>query len=298
MQQTRPLNLDGILTYEALGNITKLPAADAGGKGELKSSYYADSQIATQIQNSGTIEYSYDPAGRTLETTTNGKKSVSHYPGPGEAIAWTSEGSEQWTRDIPGINGTLTATQANTGTTVLQLHDLQGDIVGTVGLAESETKLLSTYNSTEFGVPTTSSPPKYSWLGAVGVTDALPSGVANQGGASYVPLIARTLQTAGITIPAAEITGTPYVNVNSSWIYENAAGASERQIAAANAARHALEGVGSTLFGGGEEEGGGGPLAEFGFEPTGNDAHAAGYIHCAAGETNGLPHPSTHNPGL
>jgi hypothetical protein len=141
---------------------------------------------------------------------------------------------------------------------MLQLHDLQGDIVGTVGLAESETKLFSTYNSTEFGVPTTSSPPKYSWLGAIGITDALPSGVANQGGASYVPLIARTLQTAGITIPAAEITEVTYVNLNSSWIYENAAGASERQIAAANAARQALEGGGSALFGGGEEEGGGG----------------------------------------
>jgi hypothetical protein len=125
-------------------------------------------------------------------------------------------------------------------------------------LAESETKLFSSYNSTEFGVPTTSSPPKYSWLGAVGITDALPSGVANQGGASYVPLIARTLQTAGITIPAAEITEATYVNVNSSWIYENAAGASERQIAAANAARQALEGGGSTLFGGEEEGGGGG----------------------------------------
>jgi hypothetical protein len=52
---------------------------------------------------------------------------------------------------------------------MLQLHDLAGDIVGAVEDSESVTKLFSTYNSTEFGVPTTGSPPKYSGLGADGI---------------------------------------------------------------------------------------------------------------------------------
>jgi hypothetical protein len=104
-----------------------------------------------------------------------------------------------------------------------------------VRLNATETKLLTTYNSTEFGVPTTSSPPKYSWLGAAGVADTLPSGVTNQGGTSYAPLIARTLQTNGVAIPAAISTNTPYVNVNSSWLWENAGAASARQIEAGNA---------------------------------------------------------------
>jgi YD repeat-containing protein len=233
--------IDAGVTYEPLGDITKLPASDAGAKTELTTSYYVDGQVATQTQGTETVEYGYDPDGRTLETTTNGKKVVSHYAGPGEALAWTAEGTE-WTREIPGIDGTLTATETNGGTPVLQLHDLQGDIVGTVRLNATETKLLTTYNSTEFGVPTTSSPPKYSWLGAAGIADTLPSGVTNQGGTSYAPLIARTLQTNGVAIPAAISTNTAYVNVNSSWLWENAGAASARQIEAGNAARRALEG--------------------------------------------------------
>lgn len=125
-------------------------------------------------------------------------------------------------------------------------------------LNATETKLLTTYNSTEFGVPTTSSPPKYSWLGAAGVADTLPSGVTNQGGTSYAPLIARTLQTNGVAIPAAISTNTPYVNVNSSWLWENAGAASARQIEAGNAARRALEAGGPALGEEEEEEEGGG----------------------------------------
>ena len=91
---------------------------------------------------------------------------ISHY-GSSSSVTWTSEGTEKWTRDIPGIDGALDAIQESGKTPLLQLHDLQGNIVGTVADSESETKLFSTYDSTEFGVPTTSSPPKYSWLGAI-----------------------------------------------------------------------------------------------------------------------------------
>jgi hypothetical protein len=40
----------------------------------------------------------------------------------------------------------------------LQLHDLQGDIVGEASDNDAETKLLTTYNSTEFGVPPGAAP--------------------------------------------------------------------------------------------------------------------------------------------
>jgi hypothetical protein len=40
------------------------------------------------------------------------------------------------------------------------------------------------------------------------------------------------------------------------------------------------------------------PLSDFGLEVTGSNAHAAGHIQCVVGETNGLPHGSTHTPGL
>jgi hypothetical protein len=103
-------------------------------------------------------------------------------------------------------------------------------------------------------VPTTGSPPKYSWLGAAGITDTLPSGVTNQGGISYAPLIARTLQTDGVAIPAALSTNTAYVNSNSAWLWETAGAASARQIEAANAVRRALEGGGVVLMAKAKEE--------------------------------------------
>ena len=73
---------------------------------------------------------------------------------------------------------------------MLQLHDLQGNIVATAAdNTRTEAKLLSTYNSTEFGAPQHGSkaPPKYAWLGAAGIASELPSGVITEGATSYVP---------------------------------------------------------------------------------------------------------------
>jgi tripartite motif-containing protein 71 len=196
------------VSYEAFGNIIKMPAADAG-EHEITSTYYVDNQLVSETQNSETYKYLYDPSGRTMETTSEGKTSskvISHYAGSGNALTWTSEGSEKWTRNIPGIDGALDAIQTSTGTIEVQLHDLQGNIIGNVNDSESETKLHSTYNSTEFGVPQPgTTPPKYAWLGAAGISTeaAFGSGVATQGGASYVPQVARALQTAPVVPPGA-----------------------------------------------------------------------------------------------
>lgn len=160
------------IAYETFGNATTMPAVDAGGH-ELTSSYYVDGQLATEKQNGETLNYLYDPAGRALETISEGTssgKAVDHYAGPGGAVAWVSEGGESWTRNVPGIDGTLAAIQKNGQAPVLQLHDLQGNVIATAALSETETKLLSTYNSTEFGVPQPgTTPPKYAWLGAGGL---------------------------------------------------------------------------------------------------------------------------------
>jgi YD repeat-containing protein len=218
--------IDPGTSYDTLGNATSLPAVDAGGH-EMVDTYYVDNQVRTQTQNEETVAYSYDPAGRTREAVSTGKTSgtaVSHYSGPGEALAWTSEGSETWTRNIPGIDGSLDAIQANGGAPVLQIHDLQGDIVGAAALSETETKLLSTYNSTEFGVPQPgTTPPKYAWLGATGVSSepAQSSGTSTEGGASYVPQIARDLQTAPVVPPGAfpngQGTGSQYGSEIPGW---------------------------------------------------------------------------------
>ncbi len=143
------------IAYETFSNTTKLPATDAGGE-ELTTSYYVDNQVDTQKQDGQTFSYTYDPSGRINETIneTKGKlTSIDHYDAPGEGVAWVSEPEGAWSRDIPGIDGSLAAIQKSSGTTTLELHNIGGNIVETASLSTTETKPLSSYNSTEFGVP-------------------------------------------------------------------------------------------------------------------------------------------------
>ena len=236
------------LAYEELGNITSTPAADAGGH-QITSSFYIDNQVATQAQNGETLSYNYDPEGRTLETTSQGKTTgttVTHYPGPGEAVSWLSETSERWTRQIPGPDGTLTATATNLGTVTLLLHDLTGNVVATAARSETEPALLSTYNSTEFGAPSEGkTPPRYAWLGAGGITSepSFESGAIIAHGASYVPQVARTLQTAPITPPGAHPFGVgetnPYSREISAAVLASAEAEAQQAFAEAEAARQA-----------------------------------------------------------
>jgi YD repeat-containing protein len=227
---------DAGVAYDTFGNTTKLPAADAGGF-ELTSEYYVDNQVAKQIQNGETIEYKLDPEDRTRETVSSGNTAatvVSHYDGSGGAIAWTSEASgAKWTRNIPGIGGTLAAVEHSGEETKpeLQLQDLQGDVVATAAISETETKLLKTYNSTEFGVPSgKEAPPKYAWLGAVGVAGELPSGVITQDGVTYVPQTGRALQSESLAPNKPDNTPTMFVSTIESIAGEAAASSAQLTI--------------------------------------------------------------------
>ncbi len=195
------------VTYNEFGAITALPPAEAGGS-ELTNTYYSDNQMQSMTQHKSqtqpeeTIGYNLDPAGRIRETIATGQLNtsdvISHYTGPGETPAWTANTSasgEEWTRNIPGINGRLAAVQNDGETPVLQLSNLHGDIIATAYLSEAATSLASTIKeATEFGVPATEAPPKYSWLGAIELPTELPSGVIAMGARSYIPQLGRFLQ--------------------------------------------------------------------------------------------------------
>jgi len=120
---------------------------------------------------------------------------ISHYAGDSDSPAWTVDSAGKWTRDIAGIDGNLAAIQTNGGTPVLQLPNLHGDIVATAAMSETETKLLSTAETTEFGTPSVSNPSKYSWLGADQRSTELPTGVIAMGARTYIPQIGRFEQT-------------------------------------------------------------------------------------------------------
>jgi sugar lactone lactonase YvrE len=252
--------IDTGVEYEALGNQTKIPAADAG-EHEITASFYTDNQVAVQKQNGETTSYSYDPEGRTEKTVSEGGTKatvVNHYPGPGEAISWACEETvkeceegkgTKWTRDIPGIDGSLGAVEKSGQAAVLQLHDLEGNVIATAAVSETETKLLTTYNPTEFGVPVNGTPPtKYSWLGAGGLATEQASGAANPGGGSYVPQLGAPLQTEPITPPGAP-DGTyvnPYIgSAGSAADFAGdsayAAGAPGREVARQKAAQEEWE---------------------------------------------------------
>ncbi len=231
------------VSYDVFGDTIKLPAADAGGS-ELLSEYYLDGQVHVQEQNKEKIEYKLDPEERTLETISSGNtagKLVAHYDGPGGALAWKGEGSgesEKWTRNIPGIDGTLTASQTGEGKTghpaVLLLHDLQGNVVGEAAVSETETKLLKTYDSTEFGVPNNKeAPPTYAWLGAAGVASELPSGVITQDGITYVPQTGRPLQTEGVAVPSPGNAATPFTRPIELWVGSKAGEGAARELSKA-----------------------------------------------------------------
>ncbi len=183
--------------YSPFGDITSLPATDAGGS-TLESAFYADGQAAEQRQAGVTLGYQLDPAKRISETTTTSSKGAStlidHYSGEGATPAWTTETGGKWTRYIYGINDGLAAIQADSEMPVLQLSNLHGDIIATAADEEAASKLLSSTNTTEYGVPTTGSPARYSWLGTQELPTEFPSGVIAMGARSYVPQLGRFLQ--------------------------------------------------------------------------------------------------------
>ncbi len=185
------------VSYETFGNITSLPAADAGGS-TLTSTYYVDNMLASQEQNGEKIGYNLDPAGRILETISSGTTSstvTSHYQGPESSPASTITSTGSWTRNITGINGALAAIQTNGATPMLQLADLHGDIIATASTSETESKLIPANETSEYGVPRTSITAKYSWLGAGRRPTELPTGIINMGARTYIPQLGRFEQT-------------------------------------------------------------------------------------------------------
>ncbi|HEY1687326.1 MAG TPA: RHS repeat-associated core domain-containing protein [Solirubrobacteraceae bacterium] len=199
---------DAGVSYNSFGDITALPASDAGGTA-LTSSFYVDGQLSGQTQGGQTIEYDLDPEGRvreTVDTGTSASTLISHYAGPGDAPAWTSEPSSgHWISYMSGLAG-VGAVVSSTAEPVLQLTDLKGDIVATASAGEAATKLLSVERDTEFGVPTSAKPAKYGWLGSAMRATELSSGVVAMGVRSYVSTLGQFLQPD----PVAGGSATPY----------------------------------------------------------------------------------------
>jgi RHS repeat-associated protein len=250
------------IAYSKFGDITTLPWSDAGGKSSsenLTSTFYVDNQLDTQTQNGQTFGYNLDPAGRTMETVETGTKTAdiaSNYEGPGSEPSWTSNTTGETSRNIHGISGQLVAIQNNSETPVLELANLHGDLIATASYSETATELASKADTSEFGVPTLSLPPKYSWLGAIELAnEELPSGAIDMGARSYVPEIGRFLQpdpipggsanaysyTFGDPVNSSDPSGEFTASWLDAYLEEWAAGAAGGQTEREEAERRAAE---------------------------------------------------------
>ncbi len=184
------------VTYDKLGRVTALPSKYSGG-GALTTSFYENDLIRAQTQDGLTNTYGLDASLRQSSSTQSGSKTATqilHYSGPSDTPSWIANGAA-WTRNISAIDGQLAAIQESSGTTMLQLPDLHGDIVATATLNPNATGFAATYEYDEFGGPKQSSGPRFGWLGAMGRRAELPSGVVQMGVRSYVPAIGRFLST-------------------------------------------------------------------------------------------------------
>ena len=200
----------------------------------LTSSYYQNNKVASQTQGTQTLGYQLDPAGRTREILSTGKitaTEIQHYSSPsGGTPAWTGELSTNYTRYITGISGGLAAIQHNSEKPVLQLSNLHGDNIATATDSETATEPASTIaEASEYGVPATETPPKYSWLGAHEIPTTLPSGVMSMGARTYIPQLGRFLQAdprpGGSANAYAYTYGDPVNSndLNGEWTFETPA---------------------------------------------------------------------------
>lgn len=181
-------------TYDSWGRITSLPAEFAGGKA-LTTEYFSTDMVAIQTQNGITNTFQLDGALRQRQRVQAGGiegVEVFHYDGGSDSPAWMQLGST-WTRNIVGIGGELAGVQESVSGTSLRVTNLHGDVVAKASLTPSETKLLATYRSDEFGNPVAGSAGRFGWLGGKQRRTELASGVIQMGARSYVPALGRFL---------------------------------------------------------------------------------------------------------
>lgn len=184
------------VTYDAMGRVTTLPAADAGGT-QQTFTYYTNDRVNAITQGTVTHTATLDPASRVNTWATSADSTAtqtSHYAGDGDSPAWLSENTANtiWTRNIPGVDGLVGATEPASGSITYQLSDLHGDISAS---GDPSGNVVSTADYGEFGAPRSGVTNRYGWLGSYRRPGDSTSGVILMGARVYAPAIGRFMQT-------------------------------------------------------------------------------------------------------
>lgn len=204
-------------TYDQLGRITAMPTAD--GSKVASTGYFVNDLVASQVVSQGkSSTWTLDPlyrfhqlvnetdwSGSAFTTTTT---SLNHYDGDGDEPSWIAEDITQpdkVSRYVEGADGNVALQTGKSGSKVLLLVDLHGDITATLDILDGQ----STADSTtlrravfdEFGVPQPTSGPttnapsaRYGWFGAAQRSADTPTGALLMGVRLYAPAFGRFLQ--------------------------------------------------------------------------------------------------------
>lgn len=180
-------------TYDAFGRTT--------ASGSTALSYYTNDQVHTETTGTSRNVWDLDPNGRltvqktqaqaTDGTWTTGSTSTNHYGDASDSPSWARNGTTT-SRYVKDATGALTAITTSTGTAVLQLANIHGDI--TVQQPLDTTVATTVQHYDEFSNPTTDTAATlYGALGRYQRASGTLSGVVLMGARLYSPVVGRFL---------------------------------------------------------------------------------------------------------
>jgi len=152
--------------------------------------------VASQSQDGRSMSFALDPALSRVASFigADGTATVNHYTGNSDSPAW-AQTAAGWTRNLAGVDGGLAATVDQGGNVTVQLANLHGDIVATVGDDPAAVGPDTYSESTEYGQPRdpVSAPDTYGWLGGKQRSTNSLAGLALMGVRLYNPATGRFL---------------------------------------------------------------------------------------------------------
>lgn len=185
-------------TYDAFGRTTALP-----GNGTI--SYYTNDLVHQQTANGQRQTWALDASMRMrswkLESgsgstwTQTGTK-LNHYGDDNDSPRWIVENTTtgEITRNISSLSGDLAAVTGKTGSVVLQLSTVHGDVALQLPLDMSQAPVA--LDSDEYGNARSSqSATRYNWLGAKQRSTETVTGLSLMGVRLYNPATGRFLST-------------------------------------------------------------------------------------------------------
>lgn len=199
--------------YGGFGNtLTQTSGATAG--------YYSNDLVRSQVAGTNRQTWTLDAAQRLASWTTDSNATgtwtqtaakTNHYGSDTDSPDWTAENTGgAITRNVQGIAGDLDATTTGaTGSAVLQLTNLHGDVTVQLPLDTAQSPVALAYD--EFGNPEADTPAtRYGWLGGKQRSAETVTGATLMGVRLYDPTTGRFLQVD--PVPGGSANAYDYAN--------------------------------------------------------------------------------------